>query len=246
MKQLINRFSDRHWKEDKYFNANDSVRDHFKIAVDYDHEPVRNELINYIKGLYPGGAGFKILPQPLTFRMITAKQYYKYEDFDIHKPEHFDIIFMRDFEWYCQKNSIEKPEDFRDIFIRSEADKWTERLKMITDPKQQIVVERYLKFLEKPIIKTEPYKSLRRVYAFILVETVRRGNKFIADCSKKEFEAHVSKKFNDISPNTLYVTVRSSYKGERNFINYFDEMAAEYAQDYDHALKLYNTYYPDF
>lgn len=98
---------------------------------------------------------------------------------------------------------------------------------------------------ESKLYEQKEYHSLRRVYSFILAEAYLRGMKLIKDMSKVEFKRYAEEKFKVQSGGPIYQTVRSTYKSESNFINYYTEMKREYFLDHEFAMRIFNKYYPD-
>jgi len=113
------------------------------------------------------------------------------------------------------------------------------------------VPERHLPYLKKRLGMTpkpaekKQYKSLRRVYSFILAKAyLIDDHDEIKYCSVTDFNARVKSIFGIDKPRQYYLTVRSTYKGEKNFLNFNDEMAKAHPKDYDYAMMIYADYYP--
>jgi hypothetical protein len=110
-------------------------------------------------------------------------------------------------------------------------------------------VESYLEICKKMLIAEvkKSKLSMRRVYSFMITEALNRGESRIRSMGKKEFMNYISleKNFKDSSPNTIYITVKSTYKGEKNYIIYFDEMKKKFRSEYDYAMKTFMDYYPN-
>lgn len=93
----------------------------------------------------------------------------------------------------------------------------------------------------------KPKVSWRRVYSFILAEAFKRGESKIRDMSKNSFLRYVSveMEFKGVVPHTIYQTVRSTYRGEDNYLNFFEEMKKKYHKEYSQSMKLFSNYYPN-
>lgn len=99
------------------------------------------------------------------------------------------------------------------------------------------------KGFEKPKIE---HKSLRRVYSFILAQSYHKGNAEIKNMSKTDFLVYVSELFKDSQKaNSVYQTVRSTYKTESNFLNFFSDMKDAHSLDYEYAMKVYRNYFTE-
>jgi hypothetical protein len=100
-----------------------------------------------------------------------------------------------------------------------------------------------------PSVRTKtvkPYKSKRRFISFIIAEAYFNHNQtFWKDCSKKDFAINLKKIFNVPDSIQYFQTVRSSYKDEKNYLNYYDKMKEIYKQDYEYAMDHLKDYYPE-
>ena len=94
-------------------------------------------------------------------------------------------------------------------------------------------------------ILDRPKISMRRVRSFILAEAYNRGEFKIKDCTEKEFNKIIKEKFNNDKPRSTYQTVRSTYKGEMNYLNFLANMKVRYSREYEYAMKIFKDYYPD-
>ncbi len=99
---------------------------------------------------------------------------------------------------------------------------------------------------EKPMEIEKP-KSWRRVYSFVLAEAYHRGNVKIDDMSKKDFKTYVTYelKMTKAVADSIYQTVRSTYKNEKSFIYKTPQMMQAYPEDYAYAMKIYKDYFPE-
>lgn len=182
------------------------------------------------------------------------------------KNEDIKFQFINDFLDYHFSKYSGNPEQFflclRDIearIIRSMDDKG---FPIIQRAYKQIyarphflyqpIIDKWIKKMEnlshKRKMEKSPkeYKSLRRVYSFILAEAYHKGHAKISSMGKKDFKTYVSELFNDSEKvNSVYQTVRSTYKEESNFLNFFSEMKGIYSPDYQYAMKIYKKYFPE-
>lgn len=92
--------------------------------------------------------------------------------------------------------------------------------------------------------KEKNYKSLIRVHCFILAEAYHAGHSSIKTCTEKIFNSGIQKVFGTSKPRQYYLYVRSTYKGEQNFINFTPQMRKKHPEDYDFAMGMYEKYYP--
>src|ERR1035437_3719165 len=138
-------------------------------------------------------------------------------------------------------------------YIREQKHKLTEFDLMLHSTANRIKVVRYLQFLgvkEETVTAYKPtekkqYKSLIRVHCFILARAyLKDKHDEIKDCSEREFYERVKKIFSTEKPRQYYLMVRSKYKEDSNYLNYYDEMAIKHPEDYDYAMMLYKEYYP--
>ena len=141
-------------------------------------------------------------------------------------------------------------------YIKEQRNKLTDGDSMQHSRATRIKVGRYLKFLdtkEKAATgsvpaKKKPCKSLRRVYAFIIVEAHSKKIIDVLAMGRTGLIKYIEETPQiDASGNTVCNTViggSKKYPKEKAFINYFHEMARTFSSDYDYAMTLFKEVYP--
>lgn len=111
------------------------------------------------------------------------------------------------------------------------------------------VPERHLPYLKKRLgmapkpAEKKPYESLRRVYAFILVEAHNRKLIDVLSMGQSGLIDYISQNPKiEISGNTVSTTIlygSKKYPKEKAFISYYPQMAKLFTPDYGYAMTIF-------
>lgn len=157
-----------------------------------------------------------------------CENWYNYDAIDINWMQKLTVILL-------------KPK-----YKMNENEVWEQLQRFFKQFLQLLDYEFIIKEYESERKNEKPYKCLRRVYSFILAEAYHKGHLKIKNMPKTAFKDYVTGLFKNPKVATeVYQTVRSSYKLESNFLNFYSEMQKKHSKDYDYAMKNYKNYFPD-
>ena len=131
--QPVNRFSDMHWPKDDQNRLNDAVHNYFKVAIAENGTDAH---------------GSKLL---------------LFEEYDPDNITHTEVIFKRDFQFYCENHDVKPLQEYIPDFIAEYTAKWQDRLGVIRHPKYKRYIRTYISYLNtQKDAEMEASEALRR------------------------------------------------------------------------------------